>query len=1008
MVMSLAKMCAGAGVDYMLRNIARGDGTKVDVGQSLAAYYAASGYPPGVWLGTGLAGLNNGRGISPGSEVTEEGMRRLFGQGTDPVTGTVLGRPMASGSVRSVIGFDLTFSVPKSVSVVWGLAGPDTRAAIMAAHHEAIGHVLHLVERDVARTRIGAGGAIQIPVAGIVAAAFDHFDSRAGDPQLHTHVTVANRVQAADGRWRTLYGARLYRSAVAMSEAYDAILADTLTRNLGVGWQWRDRGVNRNPVRELASVPQVLIDEFSQRARRIDAAKNAAVAKFVAKHGRQPSATEVIKLRQQATLSTREAKQVKPLNEHIAEWRNRAADILAVDGTDAVATWVDRQMQTAPASRRLSRAEAVTDTTVERAAATVLDAVEAKRATWTEWNIHAEAARVIAQSGTVFVAAEDLIDVRDRIATAAAERSVLLNPAEPGLTVGTGIVEAEPSAQRQFTSLEILAAEDRLLTAANATTGPVADPLPEHGSHSPVDVVQRRAVAAIVSSGRVADVLVGPAGTGKSTTMRLLRETWENTHGAGSVVGLAPSTAAARVLGNEIEAAAETTAQWIAQQRAQGRRLDQLAEMDRRRERRADAGMPTADLDEKIATVHSDYDRWALAPGRLVIVDEAGMADTKTLDNLVAHATLNGAKVVLVGDPAQLGAVGAGGAFAMLTRHRTDAPELVTVRRFKNPDGTDNRAEAKASILLRDGNPEALDYYRRQGRIHTPAADTADAAYAAWKSDRDSGLESLLIAADNATVTELNRRAHDDAVAAGTVTGDGVRLAEGNRAGIGDRIVTRKVDRHLPDGTSKTGPKTSGALRDGYVTNGAMFTVTGHTADGGLLARADHGREIALPATYVARHVQLGYATTAHRAQGATVDTAHVIATDRMAREMFYVAMTRGRYANHAWINTEPAAGSEIDRPAQDAGTIGPDEVLYRILTTTANPRSAHDTARDLQRETARQRAEVRLPSEQPKPGRITSPAIDLPASSLAEIANWSRDRARARRHQHRPTGIGR
>src|SRR5690348_1622583 len=125
--MSIAAMHVGPGVDYLTRHIARGDGA--GQGLSLAAYYAASGYPPGVWLGTGLSGVDGGRGLAAGSRVEEDAMERLFGQGQDPVSGTPLGRPLAvpRSGAKPVVGFDLTFSVPKSVSVLWGLAEPALR-----------------------------------------------------------------------------------------------------------------------------------------------------------------------------------------------------------------------------------------------------------------------------------------------------------------------------------------------------------------------------------------------------------------------------------------------------------------------------------------------------------------------------------------------------------------------------------------------------------------------------------------------------------------------------------------------------------------------------------------------------------------------------------------------------------------------------------------------------------------------------------------------------------------
>lgn len=940
----------------MLRNIARGDADGREVGDgSLAAYYTASGYPPGVWLGSGLAGLADGRGIASGTLVDEAAMRLLFGEAKDPVTGAQLGRAPSSSS-RPVVGFDLTFSVPKSVSVLWGISGPEVKAVIERAHHGAIGAALRLVERDVARTRIGAGGSVQVPVRGIIAAGFDHFDSRDGDPQLHTHVTVANRVQAADGIWRTLYGARLYRAAVAISETYDALLADDITRALGLDWQWRDRGAGRNPARELAAVPQQLVDEFSTRSHAIDGAKDRAIATFVAKHGRQPTDVDVIKIRQQATLSTRQAKQVTSLAEHTTAWRARTGALLGMPA-DA---WAVQQIRSAATAPRLVTAQQVSAAQVEVLAAAVLDVVEAKHSTWTEWNIQAETARQIAGTGAHFATAADLIGVRDRISKAALDRSVLLNPDTTTAMTQLGVRGAESSAHRAFTSLTILAAEERLLAAADQRSGPVATPLQQATG---ADAAQQQAATAICTSARTLDVLIGPAGAGKSTAMRLLRTTWETSYGPGSVIGLAPSAAAARVLATEAGAAAETCAQWVAQQRGEARRLERLIALQRKRQRRVEAGFTAADLDQAIDAARAEFDRWRMKPGELVIVDEAGMADTKTLDAIVAQARNSGAKVLLVGDTAQLGAVGAGGAFAMLAAARTDAPELTEVRRFVHADGTPNRAEAEASKLLRRGDSRALTYYRERCRIHTAAAgaDPTDAAYAAWSADKARGLDAVLIAADNTTVTALNHKAHDDLVEAGAVQPDGVRLADGTTAGIGDRIVTRRVDRHLADGTRPDVHRGgTGVLPAGYVTNGEAFTVAGATGAGDLVVQAGRGVPVTLPAAYVARNVQLGYAITAHRAQGATVDTAHVIAAPGMTREAFYVAMTRGRFANHAHIDIR-----QLDRDtdridgAENDG-MGAATVLDHILATSGNPVAAHAARDALRKEAAaRQRSEI-------------------------------------------------
>ena len=145
----------------------------------------------------------------------------------------------------AVAGFDLTFSPPKSVSAIWGVADAGTQALIARAHHAAMRDTIALLEERVAVTRVGAGGVAQMPIVGVIATAFDHYDSRAADPQLHTHVVVSNKVQGEDGRWRTLDSRRLHKAAVALSESYNAFVSDHTARLLGVTWVPVDRGKDR-------------------------------------------------------------------------------------------------------------------------------------------------------------------------------------------------------------------------------------------------------------------------------------------------------------------------------------------------------------------------------------------------------------------------------------------------------------------------------------------------------------------------------------------------------------------------------------------------------------------------------------------------------------------------------------------------------------------------------------------------------------------------------------------
>ncbi len=237
-----------------------------------------------------------------------------------------------------------------------------------------------------------------------------------------------------------------------------------------------------------------------------------------------------------------------------------------------------------------------------------------------------------------------------------------------------------------------------------------------------------------------------------------------------------------------------------------------------------------------------------------------------------------------------------------------------------------------AAGLLRVGDPEALRYYDHHGRIADGDHDTmVEKAYSAWAADEQAGKTSLLLAGDTDTVRALNHRAHTDLVTSGRVTPGGTRLHDGLEAGVGDRVVTRRNDRHLT-----VGPR--------WVKNGDTFTVTARHNDGALTAqRPGGGPSVTLPASYVREHVELAYATTAFRAQGATVDTAHAIVTGKgMTREVLYVMLTRAKEANKAYVCTdrrvEPLPGFE-DQPTTARS------VLTAVMGNVGAAVSAHETA---------------------------------------------------------------
>ncbi|WP_166353550.1 MobF family relaxase [Phytoactinopolyspora limicola] len=948
-MMSIKELHAGDGYSYLLRGVADGEGI-TGVVSPMSRYYAESGHPPGRWTGAGLAGLANGAGLVAGERVTEQQMERLLKHGTDPVTGDPLGRrynqprswreradarvralsttltdqeraalttaieaeERARPTRRPVAGFDCVFSPPKSVSTLWALAEPGVRDQIAHAHYVAIDEVMRVMERDVARTRIGTDGVAQVETRGLIATAFDHYDSRAGDPQLHTHVVIANRVQGPDGKWRTLDSrGSLFPAAVAMSELYDTVLADQLTARLGVRWERRGTPAKpKNQSWEIAGVPNELMTEFSQRAKGIEAVTHELIAAYRTTHSRDPDDVTIVRLRQQATYATRPDKQFRSLAEMTADWRARATFYVGSDPQRWARGLIGHTTE-APAP---ALSEDAVAPLIDQLAAEALGELSADRSTWRTWNVRAAAARASMPHRLPAPAERDaLIQAITRRVT---EISVNITPPELAFTPETFRRKDGTSAFRRthgdiFTTSSILDAEDRLLAASETLTATVLDPTTvEHAvaSSSPsgltTSIDQATAVRQIATSARMLDVLVGAAGSGKTTALATLRCAWETEHGPGSVVGLAPSAAAAEVLGESLGIPTENTAKWLFESTG-------AATQNR--------GQPTAGP-------------WSFRAGQLVIVDEASLAGTLALDILRAQAEAAGAKLLLVGDNAQLSPVEAGGAFGMLVRELGDrVPELTDIRRFTHP------WERDASRALRVGDTNVIETYIDHDRVRDGDREQAiDAAYSAWRADEAAGQRSLLIATDAATVRDLNERARTDRVAAGHVERDGVTLHDGTRAGQGDRIVTRQNMRSLA-----TGPRS-------FVKNGDQWTVQQRRNDGALIAtRRTGGPSIALPPDYVAEHVELAYATTAHRAQGRTVDTAHtIIDHTRSTREALYVSMTRGANANSAYVITE-LTDEEI--PDGDIRTAR--DVLSEVMKRSGAELSARETIADQQRQ---------------------------------------------------------
>ena len=885
--MTLKKLAAGSGYEYLTRQVAAADST--ELGRTrLVDYYEAKGEAPGRWVGSGLVGVD---GIEYGDVVTAEQMQHLFGDGCHPVTGTALGRKFGKGSVA---GFDLTFSPAKSVSTLWAIAPPEVASRIQHAHDAAVQDAVAFLEAHAVFTREGAGGARQVETRGLVAAAFTHRDSRAGDPDLHTHVAVANKVQTTRGSGCRSTARSCTSTSSPPRRPTTPPSKRTSTPSLGVRFVDVPRPGGKRPVREIAGVDPALMKRWSSRRADIEDRVAELTGEFTDQHGRPPTDKESIAFAQRANLETRQAKH-EPRSEadQRSTWHSEAADLF---GERGLRVMVDTALNHDQPPRTQ-----ITSAWLASTADEVITELESHRATWQSWHMYAEAQRQVRDldlaPGQVAQVVAHLVDVvTNRLVNLTPHLDPITEPA--ALRRSDGVSVYRHTGADHFTSPAMLAAEQRIVDAAGTVSAVAPDPVDVELAlmaatldQPALNAGQRALVQALVAGPRQVALALAPAGAGKTTAMSVLAKT---AHDLGyEVVGLAPSAAAAAVLTEATGIPAETLAM-----------LDHTL---------------TAGLDP------------GFGQHTIVVIDEAGLADTPTLDRIITASIQTGARVRLIGDDQQLAAIGAGGVLRdIATTH--GAQRLSEVVRFEDP------IEATASLALRDGDRAAVGFYLDHDRIHTGDELTSlTEVLLAWQDETDAGRQCLMLAPTRDLVARLNNAARNTRLD-GARPSDEVRLADGNQASEGDVILTRSNDRRL--GVSGTD----------WVKNGDRWTITAVSPSGSLRARhLRSGLHVTLPAAYVVEHVELGYATTVHAAQGATADVMHGILNGHEDRQLLYTMLTRGKSENHVHLITEQADTEEEFLPGIHEQLTSVD-TLDRIISrdgaaTSATTALAHATS---------------------------------------------------------------
>ncbi|MGA3221467.1 MAG: MobF family relaxase [Acidimicrobiales bacterium] len=860
-------------------------------------YFASRGETPLVWGGSGAASFGFAGAVSADS------YEAVFGPGgaKDPRTGERLVRTRRPG-------MEVVISAHKSVAELGVIGRAEDMHLIMDGERDATLAYLDRVTRETGGRRGEAAKAT--PTGGLVYAHTRHATSRAGDPCPHDHVLLANLLEMKDeqGGWKAADTA-LWREHLHAATMTGRMAAARVAVELGYGIEADPGPSGRLGHWKIAGVPDEVMAAHSKRAAEIEAEC-------------QRRGDTSYRARGVAARTTRTAKHHEPEGQLVERWRAELASVgwpveRLAGAVDAAAAAAQPALMSFDDARRLN-----TDLLAP-------DGELARR-------------KVFSRRHVVVELAPHLYGQRPALLDALADRAL----ADPEAVPIIGVAGAR---ERVYSLAGVLAQEAAIAEglgrqlartdapAAGMSTVAQAIARAEEALGGPLSEGQRAAAEAVCISGRGAELVVGVAGSGKTTMLKVVADAFERS--GCQVLGTATSGQAARTLGKEAGI-------------GESRTLASLA-------------------------WRLDHHQVQLDDHSVVVLDEAGLTDDADLVRLAAHVEGAGAKLVLLGDDRQLGPVGPGGALgALVARHPGALHSLTENRRQADPE------EREALAQLRAGDVgKALDWYLREQRAHAvPDRGTAlQAAVGAWAADVAAGHETGLYAWRRANVAELNARARNWMGESGRLTGPELVLPDGGRYRAGDEVIALCPS---ADGTLVTSQRATVKSVDL-----AQGTLTLRTADGGHipLGAGDASSD----------RLGYAYATTVHRCQGATTARSHLLA-DGGGRELAYVAMSRAREAAHVWVVADDLGQAREDlerdwsserRPAWAIDTGLPDPYEPGPATVTALP------AGDRARVVAVARAQARLGADALRAAIPPDPVPKLEEAKAA-LARLQRGRA--------------
>jgi hypothetical protein len=717
--------------------------------------------------------------------------------------------------------------------------------------------------------------------ARLVGTTWQQGTSRDGDPHDHHHNLIARMVQTiSDGKWRAVDTMALRRRLPGMQAVATAHVEAELSRVFGVSWVARKDGKGF----EIRGVSQEHMDMFSARARDIDARMEARVAQFRAEFAREPTRREMSAMHEDAWDEGREGKDEERIDWDAlsARWDAQTGGALA-GIAPVVATF---PAQPAPVS-------APDPEVLARAARQALARVQAAKSTWTRDDLLKYLALSVPPEARAADPEAALEGLADQALAGEFEAVVPMTaPQWPALPAGLvredgTSVYSRPGTTHYATRVQ-LSMEEALLQTAQREGAPClsreeaarligADPdaldailreaaqvARESATGSGLRADQGAALYHVLTSPRLAEVLIGPAGSGKTRTLAEAARAWMAI--GGSVLGLATSQAATNVLLEAGVPAAENTSVFLGHMEGQRGARGIRREMPR---------------------------------GSLIVLDEVSMMSTADLHDILLWVARHGHKAVICADHAQLGAVESGGGLDLLV-NRAGHVQLAEAVRFREA------WEGPASLRLRVHDVTALEEYADRGRIRGgSAADVMADARRLYVSHYVQGTDVRLLTCNQALGRELGRHIRSDLRHLGLVDAEGpeVEIADGQRAGRGDML-------RVTDNDHKAGVTNRDILRVEAVNDDGSITVRRaieHDRDSGQRRWSDD-----VFRWWGYKQAESGFWQTGHSAQGQTVGVGITVATGSEDAYWLYSAMTRGAIENEVCVVTSAAVSDPV------------------------------------------------------------------------------------------------